>query len=141
METVAEAPLLPAHFAIFYLKARMGLGDGERRERGAVWTRRQWVEIGILAGDGSIAVGIEKVDDLSGCQVHVRHYAFNRMRVEIASGSGVVGERADNAAVLSARQREVSGGPGHDLDGAQVCNAAFFHGMPPARIGAHDAVC
>src|SRR5215471_12219131 len=99
METVAEAPLLPTHFAIFYLKTRMGLRDGERREREAVGARRCRIEFGVLARNGSIALGVQEIDDLSGSKIHMRHYAFNRMRVEIAAGGGVVGKRADDAAI------------------------------------------
>ncbi len=105
----------------------------KRSGRSAQRPRRERVEIGVLAGHGSVPVGVQKIDDLPGGQVHMRHHAFDGMSVDIAAGSAVIGKSAHNAAALGSRQRKVTGGPGHDFDGIEIGDAAVSNSPPPAR--------
>ena len=102
MERVAEAPFLPAHFAVLDLKAgAVRLRDHQRRRRRA---KRARIEVGILARDRHVVVDVEEVENLAGGEIDVRHDAFHGMRVEILAGAGVVGHHAHDAALFGARQ-------------------------------------
>src|SRR5450432_1564621 len=84
VEPITETPLLPAHFAVFDLKAGAAeLKDIERRgsqTRRAAGGQRKFTA---SPGDRDIAAGVEKVDNSAGGQIDVCHQALNRMGVEI----------------------------------------------------------
>ena len=64
MQREAEAPLLPAHFAIFDAEAGAGdLRDGERRGREAQRRVEERREFGGFARHRDVAIGIEQFED------------------------------------------------------------------------------
>ncbi len=138
LERVAETPLLPVHFAVLDPEARaVRLAYRERRGRGP---QRARIEVGILARDRHVVVDVQKIENLAGGQVDVRHHALHGMRVEVLTGAGVVRDHAHHAALIGARQSEIAGGPRHGHHAVDVADAVIAQGLRPARVGADDLV-
>ena len=142
VQRVAEAPLLPADFAVLDAESGAGdLRDGERRGREAQRRVEERREFGGVAGDGDVAIGIEEFEHLAGGEVDVGDQAFDGMRVVVARiAGGVIRDGANHSGLLRAGDVEIPGRPGHDDDVVQIADAAGFHGELPAGIGADDLV-
>ena len=138
MQGIAEAPLLPVHFAVFNLEAwSVRLGDDQRSERRRTRSRAQF---GILARDGDVAIDIEKVDHLAGGEIDVRHHAFDGMRVQIGARAGIIRHHGHHASGVGAGLPVIAGAPCHGEDVFGVADAALAHGLRPARVGAHNFI-
>ncbi len=142
MKREAEAPLLPAHLAIFDAEAGAGsLGDGERSRQKAERGVEERPEFRRLAGHRNIPPGIEQIEDRARGEIDVGHDAFDGVREIVARiPRRVIGDSANHAALFGAVKGEVPGGPGDNGHVVEIVDTARLDGGAPARVGAHDLV-